>query len=93
MTFDLHIHIDDQSPESYVLESIISRDNVSAEDAVRTALRGMAIERRPGWPASNEVEKKAGALLFGIFADEPKLMQRIAKDARDARDREIVLRS
>ena len=39
MTFDLHIHIDDQSPESSALEFIMNRDQVSPEEAVRKVLR------------------------------------------------------
>jgi len=46
MTFDLHIHIDDRSPESYALESIIRRDRVSPEEAVRRALRHPALAKR-----------------------------------------------
>jgi len=58
MTFDFHIHIDDQSPESFLLESIISRDRVSPEDAIRTALRGMAIEQRAAWSTNNPSTQK-----------------------------------
>jgi hypothetical protein len=39
MTFDLHIHIDSRSPEGHVVESIVARDHVSPEEAVRLALR------------------------------------------------------
>jgi hypothetical protein len=42
MTFDLHIQIDDQSPEGHVLETIMTHDHVSAEEAVRRALRRSA---------------------------------------------------
>ena len=39
MTFDLHIHFDSQSPEGHVVESIVSRDRVSPEEAVLRVLR------------------------------------------------------
>ena len=39
MTFDFHMHIDSQSPEGHVVESIISRDHVSPEEAVLRILR------------------------------------------------------
>jgi len=41
MVFDLHIHIDDRSPESDALESIVSRDRVSPEEAILRMLREM----------------------------------------------------
>ena len=39
MTFDLHIRLDDQSPEAVALEAIISREHVSPEQAVRNLLK------------------------------------------------------
>ena len=35
MSFDLHIQFNDQSPEASALQSLISRDRVSAEEVVR----------------------------------------------------------
>ena len=39
LSFDVSIHIDDLSPEAYVVESIMNRDLVSPEEAIRRALR------------------------------------------------------
>lgn len=47
MTFDLHIQIDDQSPEAIALEAIASRDNVSPEDAVKRLLKAFAVQADP----------------------------------------------
>lgn len=46
MHFDLHITIADDSPEAHVVEAIISRDHVSAEEAIRRALRQLGAEER-----------------------------------------------
>jgi len=43
MTFDIHIQIDDQSPEAMALETIASRDHVSPEDAVKRLLQAFAV--------------------------------------------------
>ena len=47
MTFDLHIQIDDQSPEAIALESIASRDHVSPEDVVKRLLQAFAVQSDP----------------------------------------------
>jgi hypothetical protein len=47
MTFDLHIQIDDQSPEAMALETIASRDCVSPEDAVKRLLKAFAVQSDP----------------------------------------------
>ena len=40
MSFDIpNLHIPDNSPEAKVIEFIISRDTVTPEEAIRTALR------------------------------------------------------
>jgi hypothetical protein len=39
MSFDLHFHIDKHSREGHVLQYIVSRDNVSPEEAIRRLLR------------------------------------------------------
>jgi len=39
MAFDLHIHIDSESLEANVVESIVRRDHVSPEEAVLRVLR------------------------------------------------------
>jgi hypothetical protein len=44
MTFDLHIHIDDQSPEALALETIARRERVSPEDAVKRLLKAFAVQ-------------------------------------------------
>jgi hypothetical protein len=47
MTFDLHIQIDDQSPEGQALVSIVSRDRVSPEEAVKLILKDFATQSDP----------------------------------------------
>jgi hypothetical protein len=47
MTFDLHIQIDDQSPEAIALETIASRESVSLEDAVKRLLKAFAVQSDP----------------------------------------------
>ena len=39
MTFDVLLHIDDQSPEGSVVQSIMRRDSVSPEEAVMSLLK------------------------------------------------------
>jgi len=42
MSFDIpKMHIADNTPEARVLEAIISRDHISAEEAVRRAIRNL----------------------------------------------------
>ena len=89
MSFDIPLHIENNTPEARLIEAIVSRYHVSPEEAVRKALRGVAIEPLSD-RANGEVGKKPGELLFGLYADEPELMQRIAEDSRTARDSEIV---
>jgi hypothetical protein len=90
MSFDIPLHIENNTPEAQVIEAIIRHDHVSPEEAVRRALRGMAIEDQSRSAPSGEPSKKPGELLFGLYADEPELMQRIAEGSRRARDNEIV---
>ena len=42
MTFDIHLHIDSQSPEGHALEAIVSRERVSPEEAIRHLLQQFA---------------------------------------------------
>ena len=42
MTLDLHIHVDSQSPEGQVIESIAKRDRVSPEEALMHILSQLA---------------------------------------------------
>ena len=46
MVFDIHVHIDSQSLEGHVLESIVNRENVSPEEAILTGLRHPALAQR-----------------------------------------------
>jgi hypothetical protein len=39
MAFDIHLNVDTQSPEGITLESIITRERVSSEEAVRNLLK------------------------------------------------------
>jgi len=89
MSFDIPLHIETNTPEARLIEAIVIRDHVSPEEAVRRALRGVAIEPVSD-RANSEIGKKPGELLFGLYADEPELMERIAEDSRTARDGEIV---
>jgi len=38
MTFDIHLHIDSQSPEGHALEALVKRERVSPEEAIRHLL-------------------------------------------------------
>ena len=88
MSFDIpQIHLPDNSPEARAIEAIISRDHVTAEEVVRSAIRGLAAD---ALGSARAEDTKPGELLFGLFADEPDLMDQIARDARSARDQEIV---
>jgi hypothetical protein len=42
MSYDIPLHIPDNTPEALWIQSVMSRDHVSPEEAVRSALRGMA---------------------------------------------------
>lgn len=90
MNFDIPLHIENDTPEAQLIEAIIKRDRVSPEEAVRRALRGVAIDHQASAPRPSVATKKPGELLFGLYADEPELMQRIAEDSRKRRDGEIV---
>ena len=84
MTLDItNLQIDSASPEGQVIEDIITRDQVIPGEAVLRALRDIA-------GPSPRPTTRPGELLFGLFADEPALIQRIAKEARGARGREAV---
>lgn len=48
MTLDVLVHIDSQSPEGRIVESIVSRDNVSPEEAVLRLLKQLVDQRNPG---------------------------------------------
>ena len=39
MTFDVHLHIDDQSPEGSAVQTIMRCDRVSPEEAVKHLLK------------------------------------------------------
>lgn len=91
MSFDIpQLHFPGNSPEAQVIEAIINRDHVSPEEAVRRALRGIAKERGKVVSPATAEGKQPGELLLGLFADEPELIERIARNARAARDSEIV---
>lgn len=77
MGFDIsNLHIDDNSPEGQNLRAIMSRDQVSPEEAIRRALR------HPG------VAKKTPAQeLIGLFSsdEDAKLMDEVMELARARR--------
>lgn len=76
MTFDLHVQIEDHSPEALVLESIINRDHVSAEEAVRRALRHPALSA-----------KSPSEAMIGAFSspDDSSLLDDIVREAYEHR--------
>jgi hypothetical protein len=39
MTFDIHLHIEDKSPEGNALEAIVSREHLSPEEAILHLLK------------------------------------------------------
>lgn len=89
MNFDIPLHIETDTPEARAIEAVMKRDHVSAEEAVRRALRGVVIEGQKT-SSTDQASKKPGELLFGLYADEPDLMQRISEDSRKARNAEVV---
>lgn len=76
MTFDIHIHIDDQSQEALNLETIINRDGVSPEEAVRRILRNVTI-------SSNS----PGEEMIGAFSspEDIALMDEVMKSVQELR--------
>jgi len=91
VSFDIPpMHIDDNTPEARIIEAIVSRDHVSPEEVVRRALRGMVMDRADTVSKNGVTSKNPGELLFGLFADDPGLIRKIATDARSARDQETV---
>ena len=56
MSFDIPpLHIPDNSPEARAIQAIISRDRVTPEEAVRSVLRGAAMQlpkSKPKTPAN-----------------------------------------
>ncbi len=84
MSFDIsNLHIADGSPEGQVVEAIISRDHVSPEEAVRRALRQLALPgRSPAeqmWGAFSSPEDSA--MLDEIVAEAYE--RRLADQPRD----------
>ena len=57
MTFDVNMSIDSQSPEGNVVESIMARDHVTPEEAIRRVLRGLQPAPRIG--ATPQQRRKA----------------------------------
>lgn len=82
--------VPDNSPEANVIADIMHRDQVSPQDAVKIMLRSAALETARNAEIAENPEPKPGELLFGLFSDDPELIDNIAKEARKARDREIV---
>ena len=77
MTFNLHICIDSQSPEGHSLESMVSRDHVSPEEAIRRALRHPALAKRT--PAEE---------MFGAFSspEDVALIDEVMEYVRELRE-------
>ncbi|CAN5582851.1 hypothetical protein BH11ARM2_BH11ARM2_21310 [soil metagenome] len=78
MSFDIdHLHIDAASPEGESLQAIISREQVSPEEAIRRILRdagratGPRKERRG--PKAPNLDVAATDSIIGMFADRPDL--------------------
>jgi hypothetical protein len=46
MSFDIPLHIADNSPEALIIEAIVLRDHVSPEEVVRRALKAFTIVPR-----------------------------------------------
>jgi len=44
MTFDLHIHFDDQSPEGLALEALVNHYHISPEEALRRSVTALAAQ-------------------------------------------------
>ena len=44
MTFDFHIHFDDQSPEGLALEALVNRYNISPDEALRRSVTTLAAQ-------------------------------------------------
>jgi hypothetical protein len=44
MTFDLHIHFDDQSPEGLALEALVKHYHISPEEALRRGVTTLAAQ-------------------------------------------------
>ena len=87
MKFDIHIQIDDQSPEGQVLKSIVSRDRVSPNEAARTALREFAEILSAAQQPPVATKQQSAEARLGLFAHEPDLLQRLASAVRDAKSR------
>lgn len=78
MSFDIdHLHIDEASPEGQSLQAVISREQVSPEEAIRRILRdaggtlGPRKERRG--PKTPNLDIAATHSIIGMFADRPDL--------------------
>lgn len=64
MSFDVRpMHFENDSYEAKVIESVMIRDDVSAEEAVRRALRSVQVAILPG-------EEESGDLAAAPVADE-----------------------
>lgn len=65
MSFDIPpLHIPDNSREAQVIQAIMIRDQVTAEEAVRAALRGMTIENAES--ATVLAPRRSYASFFGV---------------------------
>lgn len=79
MTFDIPLHIPDNSREAQVIEAIMNRDHVSPEEAIRAALRGISIETGPA-----TAPRRSYASFFGVLKGRPG-----AHGSKEAIDRYI----
>lgn len=90
------LEIAEDSPEGRVIEEIMERDNVSAAEAIKSALRATANElplnaRRGPRPPLRTDDAEA---VIGLFKDRPDLVDSILevvaeREQRYAKDRSV----
>jgi hypothetical protein len=81
MSFDIHdLHIEPDSPEGRGLQAIISRDHVTAEEAVRRVLRDAGTKQNPA------------QRMIGLFSsdEDAAMMDDVMQLSRESRTTETT---
>lgn len=73
MSFDIPLHIPDNTPEAQAIEAIASRDHVSPEEVVRRAIRALVVPR----PARAPTQRRKAQRVPPITDEELAQIDRI----------------
>ena len=72
MSFDIPIHLADNSPEARVIEAIVKRDRVSPEEVVRRAIRTLNMPQAAKEPTTRNRKTEKPDVLTDELINELK---------------------